>query len=52
MKIILLSRLNPMVESASLFSKPLKNDSLQKMAIIHHENSKRDERATQLLVAG
>ena len=41
MKIILLSKLNPMVESACLFSKPFRNDSLQKMAIIHHENSRK-----------
>ena len=41
MKTILLSKLNPMVESACLFSKPFRNDSLQKMAIIPHENSRK-----------
>ena len=38
MKIILLSRPNPMVESVCLCSKPFRNDGLQKMAIFHHEN--------------
>ena len=36
--ITLLSKPNPMVESACLCSKPLRNGSLQKMAIVNHEN--------------
>ena len=35
MKIILLSKPNPMVESACLCSKPFRNDNLQKMAMLH-----------------
>ena len=34
-------KLDPIVESAFLHSKPYRNDSLQKMAIIHHDNSKK-----------
>ena len=51
-KIMLLSKPNSIAEFECLRFKPSRNDSLQKMAIIHHENSKRDERANQLLVAG
>ena len=41
MKIILLFKPDPMVESVHLCSKPFRNHSLQKMAIIHHENLKK-----------
>ena len=41
MKIILLSKFNPMMESACLSSKVLKNDSLHKIAIIYHEISRK-----------
>ena len=40
MKIILLFKPDPMVDSACLCSKPFRNESYSKMAIIHHENSK------------
>ena len=32
---------NPMLEYACLCSKPLRNDNLQKIAIIHHKNSRK-----------
>ena len=41
MQIIVLFKLNPMVESACLQPKPVRIDSLQKMAIIHHKNSRK-----------
>ena len=40
MGFILLSKLNTMMESACLSSKPFRNASLQKMAIIYYENSR------------
>ena len=41
MNIALLSKPNPIVESVCLWSKPLRNGSLQKMAIVHHKNSRK-----------
>ena len=40
MQIIVLVKLDPMVESACLCSKPFRNGSLQKIAIIHHKRLK------------
>ena len=40
MQIIVLFKPDPMVESACLCSKPIRNDSLQKMAIIYHTKLK------------
>ena len=41
MEIVLLFKRNPMVQSAFLYSNLFRNDSLQKMAIHHHENSRK-----------
>ena len=43
MKIIQLSKPNPMVQSACLCSKPFRNESLQMMAIIHHETQENSQ---------
>ena len=43
MKIILLFKPDPMVQSACLCLKRIRNDSLQKLAIYHHENQEKGE---------
>ena len=46
MKTILLSKPDLMVVSAYLWSKPFRNNHMLKAAIIHYENSKKDDRAS------
>ena len=48
-KIILLSRPDPVVESACLWSKAFRNESLQKMVIIHHENLRKKPNYHQII---
>ena len=43
MQIIVLFKPDPRVESACLCPKPFRNDSLQKLAIFHHRNSRKGQ---------